>query len=115
LIAPTPRVPPFVQRRQSPRSASTPFSSGPTNSTAILSLPEDDADYPNRWRRIKGHFTSAVIAAGPPVVPDAKGEYRIWQRRHWEHTMRDEDDFARHVDYIHINPVKRGHVARVGG
>jgi len=61
----------------------------------------------------KGHFTSAVIAAGASLVPDGKGEYRIWQRRYWEHTIRDETDFARHVDYIHLNPVKHGLVACV--
>jgi putative transposase len=43
----------------------------------------------------------------------ARGERGIWQRRYWEHTIRDEDDFARHVDYIHINPVKHGLVSRV--
>ena len=43
-----------------------------------------------------------------------KRERGVWQRRYWEHTLRDEDDFARHVDYIHFNPVKHGHVERVG-
>lgn len=42
-----------------------------------------------------------------------KAERGIWQRRYWEHTIRDETDFARHVDYIHINPVKHGYVTRV--
>ncbi|WP_370685821.1 REP-associated tyrosine transposase, partial [Sulfuriferula thiophila] len=42
-----------------------------------------------------------------------KGERGIWQRRYWEHTLRDELDYARHVDYIHINPVKHGHVNSV--
>ena len=42
-----------------------------------------------------------------------KGERGIWQRRYWEHTLRDEADFVRHVDYIHYNPVKHGHVTRV--
>jgi putative transposase len=44
----------------------------------------------------------------------AKGERSIWQRRYWEHTIRDEKDFARHMDYIHINLVKHGLVAQVG-
>ena len=39
----------------------------------------------------------------------------LWQRRYWEHTLRDDDDFARHLDYIHFNPVRHGHVTRVGG
>jgi len=85
----------------------------PDHLHAILTLPQDDADYPNRWRRIKAHFTTASIAAGLPMVPDKNGEYRLWQHRYWEHTIRDEDDFTRHVDYIHINPVKHGLVARV--
>jgi putative transposase len=42
-----------------------------------------------------------------------KRERGIWQRRYWEHTLRDADDFARHIDYIHVNPVKHGHVKRV--
>ncbi|MGH8613618.1 MAG: REP-associated tyrosine transposase, partial [Gammaproteobacteria bacterium] len=43
----------------------------------------------------------------------AKAERGIWQRRYWEHTLRDDQDYARHVDYIHFNPVKHGHVERV--
>jgi putative transposase len=43
----------------------------------------------------------------------AKGERGIWQRRYWEHTIRDESDSARHIDYVHINPVKHGYVTRV--
>jgi putative transposase len=43
----------------------------------------------------------------------AKGERGIWQRRYWEHTLRDEDDFVRHLDYTHFNPVKHGHAVRV--
>ena len=43
----------------------------------------------------------------------AKGERGIWQRRYWEHTIRDDFDYARHVDYVHFNPVKHGHVTRV--
>ena len=52
---------------------------------------------------------------GEPVSASraAKGERGIWQRRYWEHTIRDENDFARHVDYVHINPLKHGLVDRV--
>ena len=50
-----------------------------------------------------------LISAGRAV----KAERGVWQRRYWEHTLRDEDDFARHLDYIHFNPVKRGHAVRV--
>jgi putative transposase len=42
-----------------------------------------------------------------------KGERGIWQRRYWEHTLRDERDFGRHMDYIHFKPVKHGHVSQV--
>jgi putative transposase len=85
----------------------------PEHLHAILTLPDDDADYPNRWRRIKSYFTSEIVAHNAHLVPDANGEYKLWQRRYWEHTIRDEDDFAQHVDYIHFNPVKHGLVARV--
>ncbi len=55
------------------------------------------------------------LAAGEPVSASraAKSERGIWQRRYWEHTIRDEDDLGRHIDYIHINPVKHGFVTRV--
>src|SRR5215510_11386758 len=72
-----------------------------------------DADFSGRWRRIKGHFSSHMIAVGAAATRHASGEYALWQRRFWEHTIRDEDDFARHVDYIHFNPVKHGLVSRV--
>lgn len=49
-----------------------------------------------------------------PFGKNAKGEYNVWQRRFWEHTVRDEGDFQAHVDYIHYNPVKHGLVTRVG-
>ena len=48
-----------------------------------------------------------------PLADSRKGEGSIWQRRFWEHTIRDDDDFARHIDYIHFNPVKHSYVERV--
>ena len=45
----------------------------------------------------------------------ARRERGIWQRRYWEHLIRDENDLRRHVEYIHFNPVKHGHVARALG
>lgn len=58
---------------------------------------------------------SRALRAGEQISVSraAKGERGIWQRRYWEHTLRDGVDFARHVDYIHFNPVKHGHTARV--
>jgi putative transposase len=77
----------------------------PDHLHAILTLPEDDADFSGRWRRIKGHFSSRMIAAGASVSRHPNGDYALWQRRFWEHTIRDEDDYARHVEYIHFNPL----------
>src|SRR5262247_2435508 len=54
-----------------------------------------------------------AVAAGVTAESNRKGEYSLWQRRFWEHTIRDEEDFARHVDYVHFNPVKHGLVGRV--
>ncbi len=85
----------------------------PDHLHAIMTLPEDNADFSGRWRRIKGLFTRQVIARGLPIGRDDRGEYALWQRRFWEHTIRDESDFSRHLDYIHYNPVKHGLVSRV--
>ncbi|MGZ8309682.1 MAG: REP-associated tyrosine transposase [Rhodoplanes sp.] len=79
----------------------------------VMTLPAGDADYPNRWRLIKRRFTAAVAKAGAFVGRHRNGEHALWQRRFWEHTIRDERDFERHIDYIHFNPVKHGLVARV--
>ena len=84
----------------------------PDHLHAVLTLPAGDADFSGRWRRIKGHFSNHIIAAGS-ASRHANGELALWQRRFWEHTIRDETDYARHVDYIHFNPVKHGLVSRV--
>jgi putative transposase len=85
----------------------------PDHLHAILTLPANDADFPGRWRRIKGYFSTALIEAGLDLKRFPNGELALWQRRFWEHTIRDEGDFTRHVDYIHFNPVKHGLVQRV--
>jgi putative transposase len=79
----------------------------------MMSLPEGDADYPNRLSLIKRRFTNAVVKSEVPVARHLNGEFALWQRRLWEHTIRDDRDFERHVDYIHFNPVKHGLVTRV--
>jgi len=86
----------------------------PDHLHAIWTLPNGDPDFPVRWRLIKSAFSRA-LPAGEKVSRSraAKGERGIWQRRYWEHTLRDEQDFERHVDYIHFNPVKHGLVQRV--
>jgi putative transposase len=80
----------------------------PDHLHAILTLPSNDADFPGRWRRIKGLFSSALIEAGLDLKRRPNGDLGLWQRRFWEHTIRDDRDFARHVDYVHFNPVKHG-------
>ena len=85
----------------------------PEHLHAIWTLPSDDADFSGRWRRIKANFTHRLVAAGVPVNRHRKGEYALWQRRFWEHTIRNEIDFERHADYVHYNPVKHGLVSRV--
>jgi putative transposase len=85
----------------------------PDHVHTIMTLPSHDADFAGRWRRIKSLFTRRAIAAGVTAERNEKGEYSLWQRRFWEHTIRDEEDLVRHVDYIHFNPVKHGLVARV--
>jgi putative transposase len=78
----------------------------PEHLHAIWTLPSGDSDFPGRWRRIKAHFTHRLVSAGAPVKRHRNGEYALWQRRFWEHTIRNELDFERHVDYVHFNPVK---------
>ena len=86
----------------------------PDHLHAIWTLPEGDADFAICWRLIKSAFSRSLGSAEHMSRSRAaKGERGIWQRRYWEHTIRDENDFARHVDYVHINPVKHGLVARV--
>ena len=86
----------------------------PDHLHAIWIIPEGDRDFSVRWRLIKAAF-SRQLPHGEEISASriAKGERGVWQRRYWEHTLRDEDDFARHIDYTHFNPVKHGYVSRV--
>ena len=86
----------------------------PDHLHTVWTLPEGDADFATRWQRIKSAF-SRSLPTGEPISDSraAKGERGIWQRRYWEHTIRNENDYMRHIDYIHINPVKHGLVSRV--
>ncbi|MET4221727.1 putative transposase [Bradyrhizobium sp. LB14.3] len=86
----------------------------PEHLHTVWTMPDGDADFAMRWRQIKSAF-SRNLENGETVSPSraAKGERGIWQRRYWEHTIRDEEDYARHIDYVHINPVKHGLVNRV--
>ena len=77
-----------------------------------MTLPDGDANYSSRLSHIKRSFTEAVLKSGVPVVRHRNGELALWQRRFWEHTIRDDGDFERHVDYVHFNPVRHGLVGR---
>lgn len=85
----------------------------PEHLHAMWTLPPGDDDYSGRWKSVKSLFTRGLKKAGVKVEKNARGEHGLWQRRYWEHTIRDEDDFRRHVDYIHFNPLKHGWVTRV--
>ena len=86
----------------------------PEHIHCIWTLPEGDSDYSGRWRAIKIAFAKSVPKTERrSAVRRAKGERGIWQRRFWEHTIRDERDYASHMDYVHFNPVKHGRVERV--
>jgi putative transposase len=86
----------------------------PDHLHCIWTLPSGDADFSTRWRLIKGEFSRRCpeqYRQQRSLSRLRKGEQAIWQRRFWEHQIRDEVDFDRHVDYIHYNPVKHGLVA----
>ncbi len=85
----------------------------PDHLHAIWTLPEGDSNFSARWRRIKSAFTHRLVSGGVVLKRDRRGEYDLWQRRFWEHTVRDDADFQRCIDYIHFNPVKHRLVARV--
>lgn len=82
----------------------------PEHMHAIWTLPEGDADFSRRWGRIKAGFTQRC---GLSHCAMALHDAGIWQPRFWEHLIRDTRDFATHMDYLHYNPVKHGHVQRV--
>jgi putative transposase len=86
----------------------------PEHLHCVMELPSGDADFANRWRLIKMGFSKALPRTERVSrVRAARGERGIWQRRYWEHLIRDEADFRAHMDYVHINPVKHGWVDRV--
>ncbi|MGE5271624.1 MAG: REP-associated tyrosine transposase [Thiohalocapsa sp.] len=86
----------------------------PDHLHAIWTLPPGDSDFATRWNSIKGTFSRRLPRVEPVSISrKSRRERGIWQRRYWEHTIRDDDDFARHADYIHFNPVKHGYVEHV--
>jgi len=79
----------------------------PDHLHCIWTLPDGDADFPGRWWSIKVAYSKSVPATESKSPPRLRhGERGVWQRRYWEHTIRDDTDYAVHMDYIHFNPVK---------
>jgi len=89
----------------------------PDHLHTLWALPPGDDRYARRWNWIKGEFTRRFRTLGGPESAQREswlreGRRGVWQRRYWEHTIRDEADLERHFDYIHYNPVKHGYVRR---
>ncbi len=83
----------------------------PDHLHCIWTLPPGDVDFSTRWRLVKTGFTKHcpdILRRAPDTARLTRGEQAVWQHRYWEHQIRDEADFARHVDYIHYNPVRHG-------
>jgi len=87
----------------------------PDHLHCIWTLPPGEADFATRWRLIKTWFSkhcSPELKTPPSAAREKKKEQAIWQHRYWEHLLRNETDYQRHIDYIHCNPVKHGYVDR---
>ncbi len=90
----------------------------PDHFHCLISLPEGDKDYPLRWRAIKGIFSRRYKEAGGETGRRNESrikrrESTVWQRRYWEHQIRDEKDLEVHFNYLHFNPVRHDLVTRV--
>ncbi|HEY8117608.1 MAG TPA: transposase [Methylophilaceae bacterium] len=86
----------------------------PEHLHCVIELPPDDADFATRWRLIKMGFSKSLsLTERRSSVRIKRGERGIWQRRYWEHLIRDESDYRAHMDYLHFNPVKHGLVGKV--
>jgi putative transposase len=85
----------------------------PDHLHCIWTLPEGDADFSTRWRLIKLNFSKSVAKSADPAQGRRPGERGIWQRRFWEHLVRDEQDMEACINYIHWNPVKHGLVTEI--
>lgn len=85
----------------------------PDHLHCLWTLPKDDHNYSMRWMLVKSYFSRHCNQKYEGIVSksrQSKQERGFWQRRFWEHTIQDEDDFIKHVEYIHYNPVKHGYV-----
>ncbi len=91
----------------------------PDHLHCLWTLPRGDDDFSRRWKRIKRDFTVEWLGSGGQqrIITSSqrdRGTRGVWQRRFWEHCIRDDRDFETHLDYIHYNPVKHGYVTRPG-
>src|SRR5262245_49130139 len=87
----------------------------PEHIHTIWTLPADDSSFSIRWSLFKRAFTDGFLEIGGPEADRSpsrqkRRERGVWQRRFWDHVIRDDDDLGRHLDYIHYNPIKHGHV-----
>ena len=83
----------------------------PDHLHTMWTLPDNDSNFSVRWKTIKASFSRLYQDDNTESLPESlikKKEKGIWQRRFWEHLIRDQEDFNRHCDYIHYNPVKHG-------
>ncbi len=90
----------------------------PDHMHCIWTLPEGDSDYSTRWSLIKSNFSkqTKTMLHNPEWITASKEKHRestVWQRRFWEHMIRNDKDYQTHIDYIHYNPVKHGYVTQV--
>lgn len=86
----------------------------PDHLHTLWTLPNGDTNYPTRWAWLKKEFTQRYLESGGSEQRVSSSRQRnrrrgVWQRRYWEHAIRDEQDFENHFDYIHWNPVKHGY------
>ena len=85
----------------------------PDHLHCIWTLPKDDSDYSTRWMLIKSQFSRGIPQRETiSKSRSGKRERGIWQRRFWEHVIRDDNDMKNHIEYIHNNPVKHGYAQR---
>ncbi len=81
----------------------------PDHMHCVWTLPEGDVDYSGRWGAIKKRFSKTLPATEARTEAMVRrGDRGVWQSRFWEHTIRDDRDYAAHMDYTHFNPVKHG-------
>lgn len=99
----------------------------PDHLHCIWLLPKGDADFATRWRMIKHDFscTCSVPPSGIAPSRQKKGEKAVWQRRYWEHLIRDENDWRKHTVMFRNRPIgrsvrsngwsRRAGIRRIGG